>query len=92
MNQFTPHPITTVPEQVRSLPLTSSAITAASYDSRQRTLSIEFPDGTLYRYSDVPLLTYEELITATSKGEYFNRRIRPRFRHTFVPAADHRDQ
>jgi hypothetical protein len=38
-------------------------------------------EGALYRYFAVPQAVFEELLTATSKGAYFNRHIRNHFRY-----------
>ena len=44
------------------------------------TLEIEFPDGDVYHYFDVPLLVYLQFIRAESMGAFFNERIRDRYR------------
>ena len=46
---------------------------------RKGTLEIEFPDGDVYRYFDVPPLLYLQFIRAESMGAFFNERIRDRF-------------
>lgn len=54
--------------------------TAISYSAeRGGELSIQFTDGSLYTYRDVPREVYEDLISASSVGGYFNREIRPRY-------------
>jgi hypothetical protein len=42
---------------------------------------LEFRDGAIYRYFDVPAAVYNDLLAADSKGSYFNKQIRGRFRH-----------
>jgi len=61
-------------------PLDSSLLKAAAYSTDQ-TLELEFCQGDVYRYFGVPCTVVENLITATSKGAYFNRHIRDSFHH-----------
>jgi lysyl-tRNA synthetase, class II len=63
--------------------LDSSLLKAAAYASDE-TLELEFRTGAVYRYFSVPCTVFENLITATSKGAYFNRTIRNSFRHQRV--------
>ncbi len=58
------------------VPLVSSMMTSAGYDPTTRVLEIAFAKGAVYRYFDVPLDVYEELLTAPSQGRIFHRRIR----------------
>ena len=57
----------------------SSVLSAMTY-SREATLELVFRSGAVYRYFSVPPRVVEELIAATSKGAYFNRHVRNRFR------------
>ena len=63
--------------------LDSSLLKAAAY-ATDETLELEFRKGAVYRYFGVPCTVFENLITATSKGAYFNRNIRDSFRHQRV--------
>lgn len=56
----------------------SSLISSLEYSTEQ-ILDLEFRSGATYRYFDVPQPVVEALITAESKGAYFNRNIRTRF-------------
>ena len=64
----------------RSVALDSSVLAAMTY-SRTATLDLRFRSGTLYRYFSVPPHVLNGLIAAPSKGAYFNRHIRHRFRY-----------
>lgn len=44
-----------------------------------RLLEVEFRSGRFHQYFDVPEQTCNELLTAESKGRYFNTNIRNRF-------------
>jgi hypothetical protein len=59
----------------------SRAIQAAAYAERQALLYLLFHSGEVYRYFEVPQWQYQELLTADSKGRYFGRNIRGRFRY-----------
>ena len=65
------------PRAVRTA-LDSSLLRSVEYSTTQ-TLDLEFHSGATYRYFDVPQPVVEALITADSKGAYFNRNIRTRF-------------
>jgi len=58
----------------------SSNLHSVGYDSEAEALEIEFHSGSVYRYSSVPSHVYEGLMTAASKGTYFNERIKDRYR------------
>jgi KTSC domain len=54
----------------------SSSLRSVGYDSRSRTLEIEFHSGSAYQYLDVPQAVFEELLAQDSLGSYFNAEIR----------------
>lgn len=58
----------------------STAIRAATYDKAAHALDVTFVTGRRYRYYAVPEPVAEGFRAARSKGGYFNRRIRDRFR------------
>jgi hypothetical protein len=64
------------PVRILSTPVTSTLLARVSYDPSQSILDLEFCDGAIYRYLDVPATVYDELLAADSKGTYFNRCIR----------------
>lgn len=59
--------------------LDSSLIASVRY-SEEASLDIEFHSGATYRYFAVPRSVFESLLAADSKGAFFNRNIRNRFR------------
>jgi hypothetical protein len=61
------------------IPVESSVLASVLYLHHLRLLEIEFHSGLLYQYFDVPQQSYMELLTAESKGAYFNANIRNRF-------------
>jgi len=58
----------------------SSVIRNHVYDPVKRELMIEFTTSRLYVYFDVPDSEVAGFRSATSKGRYFNARIRDRYR------------
>ena len=46
------------------------------------TLEVEFLDGRVYQYFDVPEFEYRNLMQAGSHGTYFNASIRNTYRYT----------
>lgn len=59
-------------------PVNSSAIRAVGYDGY--TLSVEFHNSGVYDHPGVPYDVYAGLMAASSKGAYYNRYIRGRYR------------
>lgn len=54
----------------------SSNLASIGYDSENEILEVEFNNGGIYQYLDVPLSVYEELMDANSHGVYFSANIR----------------
>lgn len=50
----------------------SSMLNACAYDDEAKELTVQFSNGKIYVYEDVPVETYRELISADSAGRYFN--------------------
>jgi len=65
---------------IRREPVESSALVAIGYSRRLHALEIEFHDGLIYRYLEVPVLAYRELMEAESKARYYNRNLRGKYR------------
>lgn len=57
-------------------PVDSTSLVSVGYDPADEALEIEFHSGGVYRYSDVPQSTYQELLSARSHGTYFHENIR----------------
>lgn len=55
----------------------SDTIASIGYDRERRLLHIEFRRTMeIFEYADVPINQYKALMAASSKGKYFNARIR----------------
>lgn len=57
----------------------SSTLSHAAYDAASQLLWLKFQSGAEYCYFDVPPDVHQELISAPSKGKYFNQYIRGHF-------------
>jgi hypothetical protein len=76
------------PLWIDAVAVESSAIARVAYDPPDASLYLEFRDGAICQYSNVPLAVYRDLIGARSKGAYFNRQIRPHYRFRRIRALD----
>jgi hypothetical protein len=54
----------------------SDALVWAEYDDETQDLTILLRNRRTYRYSKVPELEYDRLVTAESAGRYYNRYVR----------------
>lgn len=64
--------------------VSSSNISSIGYDPESCILEIEFHNGSVYQYFDVPQSTYEELMNASSHGSYFHRYVKERYKWTKI--------
>ena len=62
----------------------SSAIAKVGYSKRRHILEIEFVNGAVYRYFDVPLSVYHDLMSAESKARFYDSNIRKHYRSILV--------
>jgi uncharacterized protein len=64
--------------------VTSSNIGAIGYDVNSQTLEIEFLNGGVYQYFDVPEHVYDDLMGASSQGQYLAQSIKGHYRYSKV--------
>ena len=74
-------PIGTAPaasreQAIERTPVRSSALRSVGYDEDSQTLEIEFTNGAVYRYFNVPPEVYRGLMAAESHGRYFHQQVR----------------
>jgi hypothetical protein len=65
-------------------PVESTVLASAGYAPDRSLLEVEFRDGALYCFLDVPALCFQQLMASGSKGDFFNRNIRNRFRYQLL--------
>jgi len=67
-------------------PVKSVILRSVGYDAGTKVLEIEFQNGLVYQFMDVPLKVYRDLMSSGSIGKYFSEKIRPRFQTKQVGA------
>jgi hypothetical protein len=77
----TPTPIISrIPRQT----VESSAIAKIGYSKRRHILEIEFVNGAVYRYLDVPLTVYRDLMSSESKTRFYDSNIKRHYRSVLI--------
>jgi len=66
---------------VERIVVESTNLDSVGFDRGKSTLEIEFRDGSIYQYYDVPEMVYEGLMRAGSKGRFLHENIRDVFRY-----------
>ncbi|MBI1886043.1 MAG: KTSC domain-containing protein [Chloroflexi bacterium] len=64
--------------------VSSSNLRSIGYDPATALLEIEFQDGAVYQYFNVPEHIYRGLMGASSHGSYFHQFIRDKYRYLQV--------
>src|SRR5438128_11561052 len=80
-------------------PVQSTAIAKIGYSKRRHILEIEFANGAVYRYLDVPPAIYRGLMSAGSKARFYDFNVKGHYRSIpirplqkqQVPAKNHSD-
>lgn len=60
----------------------SSNVRSVGYDEDSSTLQVEFLNGSLYQYFDVPKHIFNGLLTASSVGGYLHQNVKGIFRYS----------
>lgn len=59
--------------------VTSQIIHSVGYDAATESLEVQFQNGWVYRYDDVPVEIYRGLMSAESHGRFLKRKIVDKF-------------
>ena len=62
----------------------SSNVLSIGYEPTSCTLEVEFKDGGLYQYYNVPEQIYQEFMASTSKGKFLHAYIKPAYPYSRV--------
>lgn len=62
----------------------SSNISSFSYEESNQVLRVEFKNGSLYDYFDIPEFVFNEMKNAGSKGQYLADNIKGTYRYARV--------
>ncbi len=57
-------------------PIKSSMFSAQHYDPNSRVLTVQFKNGAVHQYDDVPADKHFAFVGAASPGRYFNDKIK----------------
>lgn len=66
------------------IPVESSNLERVRYLAETMTLEIQFKDGSVYQYFDVPETVFNELLAAESKGKFLHQQIKGFYRYAKV--------
>jgi len=69
---------------VERIPVVSSNIASIGYDPESLILEVEFLNGSVYQYFDVPQQVYIDFINAESKGRFLWQYIRDVYEYTRI--------
>lgn len=64
--------------------VTSSNIASIGYDANSQTLEVEFLNGGVYQYFDVPQHIYNGIMSADSHGQYLAQNIKGVYRYSKI--------
>ena len=87
------HIISRIPRQ----PVESTAIAEIGYSKRRHVLEIEFVNGAVYRYLEVPVTVYRDLMSSESKARFYDSNVKGHYRSVLVrprqkePSRGHHD-
>jgi len=59
--------------------VSSSNIVSIGYDSPSQILEVEFMNGSIYQYYNVPQSIYDAFLSASSKGQFLAYQIKNAF-------------
>ena len=74
------HIISRIPRQS----VDSIAIAKVGYSKCRHILEIEFVNGAVYRYFDIPLSVHRDLMSAESKARFYDSNVRKHYRSVLV--------
>ena len=63
-------------------PVSSSNVKSVGHDPETNTLAVEFRDGSIYHYHDVPKDVHASLISAKSVGGYIHSNLKGIYKHS----------
>ena len=68
-----------ISSRITRQPVHSHALAAVGYSKRLHALEVEFVNGAIYRYINVPPEIYRDLLDAPSKAQFYDANVRGRF-------------
>ena len=65
-------------------PIASTNIVSIGYDAANETLEVEFLNGSVYQYFNVPTQLFDQLMLSRSKGQFLNVYIKNSYPYSRV--------
>lgn len=62
----------------------STNVASIGYDEATETLEVEFLNGSIYQYYNVPISIYEQMMQVGSKGKFLNMYIKNAYPYSRV--------
>jgi KTSC domain len=75
---------TVIVSHIQRQPVQSSGLAAVGYSKRRHILEIEFTNGAIYRYVEVPPSVHRDLMSAESKARFYDQNVRGKYRSVHV--------
>jgi hypothetical protein len=75
------------PEEIEKMDremVESETLLSVGYDSATETLEVEFTNGGIYQYYNVPVPIHRKLMASESKGKFLNVYIKPAYPYSRV--------
>ncbi len=76
-----------VDTNIARVPVESTALASVGYSRHLQVLEVEFRNGSIYRYTDVPENVFHELVVAASKTSYYDTNIKGHYRAYHVKTS-----
>jgi hypothetical protein len=64
--------------------INSSNLKSSTYDTEEKTLVVEFNNGAIYQYDEVPWEVFTKFRMSESQGKYFNGSISKTYKYKKV--------
>ena len=68
-----------ITSRITRQPVHSQALAAIGYSKQLHALEVEFVNGAIYRYTNVPPEIYRNLLGAPSKAQFYDANVRGHF-------------
>jgi hypothetical protein len=72
---------------MKLIPVDSSSVRSVGYEEERSILYVQFVDGEVYEYFNVPMGDFIDLLHAKSIGWFVNKRIKPYYDYRKLKAA-----
>lgn len=74
---------------VTRLPIDSSNLKSVGYDESRGILAVEFASGAIFHYYQVPLVVFEQMGEAESRGRFYAKEVRGKYHAAVMTGKCH---